>query len=345
MKNSDSDRKRWKAYFGFYEKSRLFYLYSAITRSIPVDFINISKFRPNLRVRGIIARFTILFCAVGLVSSGQAAEANWTQLFAFGDSFSDSGAGYVDGNGPTAIVYAAQDMGISFTYSTDPDAGVRGRNYAVSGAQTGEGEGEWKKDAFLGYGMQNQVRDFVEGVVSGAIIFAPEHTLFFLAGGLNDRQLETETTTNNLTLLIRQLHGVGARHFSIAVLPVRLRSFTDVATRLNPALKALPATLKAEFPDAEFRSSRWGEFFDTVMLEPARYGIINTTKACAGRAIFDQDTTPRGDPDTYYFYHSGHPSTAVHRIVGRELANEFRRISDRWPLDAGADVVPGDATN
>jgi len=50
---------------------------------------------------------------------------------------------------------------------------------------------------------------------------------------------------------------------------------------------------------------------------------VNVTDACAGRALFDEDTTEKGDPETYYFYHSGHPSTAVQRVVGRMLAKEL----------------------
>lgn len=253
---------------------------------------------------------------------------HWNKLFAFGDSFSDSGAGYVDGNGPTAIVYAARELGIPFTFATDPDAGNKGLNYSVSGARTGEGKRTQIKDAILEYGMQNQVSDFVAGVKSGTISFDPEHTLFFLAGGLNDRRLETVDTVNNVTLLVRRLHAVGARHIFIAVLPTQIGSFKEVATRLNPELRALPAALGEEFPDATIQSSRWGEFFDKVKLDAASYGITNTTDACAGRAIFDQDTTPRGDPESYYFYHSNHPSTAVHRYVGQMLAREFRVAVD-----------------
>ncbi len=41
-----------------------------------------------------------------------------------------------------------------------------------------------------------------------------------------------------------------------------------------------------------------------------------------------QDLTPLGDPSTYFFYHEGHPSTAVHRIVGKKL---FEEIASRSP--------------
>ena len=74
--------------------------------------------------------------------------------------------------------------------------------------------------------------------------------------------------------------------------------------------------------------NHWGAAFDDVMEHPAAHGIVNTTSACAGRAIFDQDPTPVGDPATYFFYHEGHPSTAVHRIVGKKV---FEEIAARPP--------------
>jgi phospholipase/lecithinase/hemolysin len=59
------------------------------------------------------------------------------------------------------------------------------------------------------------------------------------------------------------------------------------------------------------------------MDHPEKYGITNTKDPCAGRAIFDQDPTPVADPSTYFFYHEGHPSTAVHRAVGKMLYEEL----------------------
>ena len=70
--------------------------------------------------------------------------------------------------------------------------------------------------------------------------------------------------------------------------------------------------------------NHWGQGFDDVMGHPALYGIANTTDACAGRALFDQDPTPVADPGTFFFYHEGHPSTAVHRIVGKKLFEELK---------------------
>lgn len=274
------------------------------------------------RRRFLSALLSSALVALAVAAPARLGAAPWNMLFVFGDSYSDSGAGYVDGNGPTAVVYLAQHLGIPFTHAKDPASAGKGLNFAVSGAQTGSGEGRPVKDSLLGRGMQNQAADFVARVKSGAVKFDPQRTLFFIAGGLNDGRLPTETTTANLEQLLRTLHGAGARHFMVALLPTKIRSFAAVGQRLNPALAKIPETVRLE--GATIRLSHWGEHFDAVMENPQRHGITNTTDACAGRALFDQDTTPKGNPDTYYYYHQGHPSTAVQRIVGRQLLAEAK---------------------
>src|ERR1700761_7806204 len=101
------------------------------------------------------------------------------RLYVFGDSYSDTGAGYVDGNGPTAVAYLAERLGFKLALPSDPDAASKSLNFSVSGAQTGRGEGHPVKDALLGRGMVNQVDQFVQLVRSKAIAFNPDQTLFF----------------------------------------------------------------------------------------------------------------------------------------------------------------------
>jgi phospholipase/lecithinase/hemolysin len=246
----------------------------------------------------------------------------YSRMYVFGDSYSDIGAGYVDGNGPTAVAYLGWLMGLPVASSKAPSAGGKSLVFAVSGAGTGEGAGRQVKDALLGYGMTNQVRDFAARVKSGDIAFDPETTLFFLAGGLNDSKRETAVTLANLRQHLQVLRELGGRHFTMARLPTKIPQFAAVGARLNPAYE--------QFVREEAAASRvdlwlngWGAAFDDVMERPAAHGIANTTSACAGRAIFDQDATPIGDPSTYFFYHEGHPSTAVHRIVGKKLFEEI----------------------
>jgi acetyl esterase/lipase len=245
------------------------------------------------------------------------------RIYVFGDSYSDTGAGYLDGDGPTAVGYLAERLGLKLALPGDPDANAQSLNFAVSGAQTGRGSGRKVKEALLGRGMADQVDDFVSRVQSGALTFKPESTLFFLAGGLNDRRLPGSETVANLKGEICKLYNVGARRFRLARLPIAIPAFSEVGQRLNPELERIPREVTADLPGVEVRMSRWGQFFDDVMQNPAAYGIENTKDACAGRAIFNEDATPCANPQAYYYYHAGHPSTAVHKIVGDKLYAEI----------------------
>jgi phospholipase/lecithinase/hemolysin len=244
-----------------------------------------------------------------------------SRLYVFGDSYSDFGAGYVDCDGPTAVAYLAWNLGLEFTHAKAPKAADKSLDFAVSGAQTGEGEGRHVKDALLGYGMANQVRDFAARVKSGEIHFDPATTLFFIAGGLNDRMLKTEVTIANLRQEIETLKSLGAQHFTVALLPTKIQNYSAVGNRLNPAFAQLAKDAHEQL-GVDIWINHWGSYYDEVMDHPASYGIINTTAKCAGRGIYDEDTTPVGDPATFFFYHNNHPSTAVHRIVGKKLAEE-----------------------
>jgi len=246
----------------------------------------------------------------------------YSRMYVFGDSYSDIGAGYIDGNGPTAVAYLGWLMGLQLAPSKVTSAATKSLVFAVSGAGTGEGAGRQVKEARLGYGMMNQVRDFASRVKSGEITFDPQTTLFFLAGGLNDSKRETDSTLTNLRQEIQILRELGARHVTLAQLPTKIPQFAAVGIRLNPAYEQFVRQETAA-GDLDLWLNHWGAAFDEVMDHPTSYGIVNTTDACAGRAIFDQDSTPVGDPTTYYFYHEGHPSTAVHRIVGKKLFEEL----------------------
>jgi phospholipase/lecithinase/hemolysin len=257
-----------------------------------------------------------------LVASGMEA-APYDRIYVFGDSYSDTGAGYLDGDGPTAVAYLAERLGILLLPSNDPKAAGKSLNFAVSGAGTGSGSGRKLKDALLGLGMRNQVEDFAARVRSHAIAFKPETTLFFLAGGLNDKALPNETTVQNLESEIKALYDVGGRRFLVALLPTAIPAFRAVGQRLNPELARIPPEVAPKIPGASVGLSRWGLFFDEVMRNPAKYGIANTTEACAGRAIFDEDPRPCSRPAAYFYYHSGHPSTAVHKAVGEKMYQEL----------------------
>lgn len=264
----------------------------------------------------------LLSAAAGLCALA-AGAAPVNRLYVFGDSYSDIGAGYVDGNGPTAVAYLAWRLGLEITVPQAPGAAAKSIDFAVSGARTGEGLGRRVKGALIGYGMVNQVRDFAGRVKSGEIRFDPDTTLFFLAGGLNDGPLPDATTLGNLDGELRLLQGLGGRHFTISLLPTRIPSFSKVGRRLDPVYARFVEEERAKL-GADLWLNHWGPDYDEIIDHPAAFGILNTTQACAGREIFNQDPTPKGDPTTYFFYHPGHPSTAVHRFVGLMLFDEVR---------------------
>ncbi len=264
----------------------------------------------------------VLLCGLSSALFGQQ-HSPYKQMYVFGDSYSDIGEGYLDGNGPTAVAYLARGLGFELIPSNKSESPKQSLDFAVSGAQTGAGEGKTIGTAMLGFGMKNQVDDFASRVKSGKIVFDPPTTLFYIAGGLNDRKLPTETTVTNLKAEIQELYALAGRHFLVALMPTAIPAFSEVGLRLNPALAQIPDQMKTALPGATIALSHWGPFFDEVMRNAAHYGITNTTDACGGREIFHEDIKPCTTPDAYYYYHSGHPSTAVHKIVGAKLTAEI----------------------
>ena len=200
--------------------------------------------------------------ATGETTSGPTTR--YSRLYVFGDSYSDIGAGYIDGNGPTAVAYLGWLMGLQVASSTAANAAGKSLVFAVSGAGTGEGAGRQVKEALLGYGMMNQVRDFAARVKSGGIAFEPQTTLFFLAGGLNDGRQETATTLANLRQELQILRELGGRHFTVALLPTKIPQFAAVGRRLNPAYEQFVRE-EAGSAGLDLWLNHWGAAFDEVV--------------------------------------------------------------------------------
>ena len=100
----------------------------------------------------------IAACVLGAAAAVAAPAYN--KLYAFGDSYSDIGAGYLDGNGPTAVAYLAQKMGLPVAHSKDSTAAGKSIVFAVTGAESGRGEGEKIETVTVSIGLINQIEDF-----------------------------------------------------------------------------------------------------------------------------------------------------------------------------------------
>jgi len=265
---------------------------------------------------------------------------HYNKLFVFGDSFSDLGEGYLDGNGPTAVAYFAHHLGIDLLPANAAHSTGDSLDFAISGAGTGRGSGIIIDDAQLGTGMHNQVDHFHRMVREGHLRFNPANTLFFIAGGLNDDKLPNTVTVENLTYVIKILYLSGARNFSIALLPTAIPSFGRVGKRLNPLLSKLPAQVLPQLPNARIMLSHWGLYFDDVMLHSEQFGFTNTLEPCAGRAIFHENPIPCDSPETHFYYHEGHPSTGVHKIVGKNLYEELQHLCENHNAHPKPEMTP-----
>jgi phospholipase/lecithinase/hemolysin len=246
----------------------------------------------------------------------------YDQLYVFGDSYSDTGAGFLYSDGPTAVAYLAQRLGIPFTYYGDPNGAGKSLNFAVSAGKTGEGEGTRTAKGLFGLGMKNQVDEFAELLHAGKIKFDPDRTMFFLAGGLNDRGTPAGYTKANLEAEIDTLYDLGARRFQVALLPTKIPAFATAGTQFNPSLAEIPGDERAKHPGIRIANSIWGMAFDEVIANPLQYRLTDTSSTCAGRQLKDANPDPCLSPQTHFYYFAAHPSTAAHKAVGDLLYDE-----------------------
>jgi phospholipase/lecithinase/hemolysin len=170
--------------------------------------------------------------------------------------------------------------------------------------------------------MKNQVEEFAALLQSGQLHFDPAQTLFFLAGGLNDRGTPPGYTRTNEEEEIDTLYTLGARRFMVALLPTQIPAFASAGAQFNPELSRIPAEERARHPDIRIALSNWGPFFDQVITHPALYGLTDTTTTCAHLPSLTMTTPACASPSTHFYYFNAHPSTAAHRAVGDLLYTE-----------------------
>jgi cholinesterase len=261
---------------------------------------------------------TILLLATTLTAQ---TKNPYTQLYVFGDSYSDTGAGFLDADGPTAVAYLAQRLAIPFTYYGAPNSKGKGLNFAVSAAKTGSDPGVRYPSGLFRLGMKNQVDQFAALLKSGEVKFNPATTMFFLAGGLNDRDAPNGYTRTNLEEEIDTLYTLGARRFMVALLPSQIPAFATAGTTFNPELARIPAEEQARHPDIRIANSNWGPYFDEVITHLNQYGLTDATLTCGDPAIKARNPVTCATP-THFYYFPYHPSTAAHKAVGDMLFNE-----------------------
>jgi len=176
------------------------------------------------------------FCTVNAIAQSTALSvsgqkftqnsyASYSQVFVFSDSDSDTGrrlllegiptAPYWQGrhsNGPVAPEYFASNLGISFSKRT---------NYAVGGAYTGRGNAD-SSPLVAKTGMLDQFDTFSQSL---GMTQADPNALYYVRGGSNDftscgntscTSTQIATMNSNISTLIKNLAGKGAKHFFLS---------------------------------------------------------------------------------------------------------------------------------
>ncbi|TPG57732.1 PEP-CTERM sorting domain-containing protein [Roseomonas nepalensis] len=288
--------------------------------------------------------------AAAIVVAGLAAApamgATYDSLFVFGASESDSGNIYAltngttpqsppyaqrYSNGPVAVEYMARSLGIPLTYSENPSAGNQSLNFAIGGSLT-----DTRNNVPAlgnGYGILDQVGDFQARVSAGSLSFNPATTLFLIIGGGNDILRTGFFGTDPATVVpnavssvaseVRTLVGLGAEHVAVSTInnigtlpvaqPARAELYGQLSGSLNTAYRSLAASLATTLSADVFAVER-GAILDTIIANFRDYGFTNATDTCVANG------TVCANPDQYVFWDSVHVTTAVHRLVGEQLA-------------------------
>ena len=194
------------------------------------------------------------FLAVLFSASASALPTDFSKLYMFGDSLSDTGNDFVlsgdnippstrydngrFSNGTVWIETVADAFGINpshFVPSLSPDATPANflagysLNYAYGGSTTGI-ENKVPGDALSVRGLLGQVADFATLVAAAGGTSDPAHSLYTLWSGANDYLLagsggipgpppDPVAIVGNVRSSIQQLYDLGARNFLVPTLP------------------------------------------------------------------------------------------------------------------------------
>ena len=274
----------------------------------------------------------------------------YTQIFAFGDSMSDTGNLFkmtkdmtqfgmpVEpshkgrfSNGVVALEVMANQLRLPLT------------NYSFSGGQTGYGNllpfWSWQKGTLF------QIDEFHKTLSRQGIMRNDPDALYFVWAGPNDffeglsmySTYTAKTAASNLHKAVKTLYQRGSRHFLVPVMPdfsltpqsagfnARDKSYTPATLRRAEEfkvelLKAM-ATARKEMPDIDLRT------FDTLTFlrnetANAKARGVNVTDSCYSGKFVGKEyvKTVCDEPDNYLYWDKNHPTDAASRVLGLEFS-------------------------
>lgn len=308
---------------------------------------------------------TIIICSF-LVNSVAFASTNknkgrqtFSQVFAFGDSYSDNGEAkristaiveapnapsnaYIKpsdelywnnrySNGYTAVEVLAQMMEVPLT------------NYATGGARSGqENYSAWMD--FLGTtGVLGQIDTFEASLNGGQ---ADPDALYFIFGSANDYfyfmdyGLEgdikdvADEAVENTKLAVAKLAKLGAKKILVVnssdltlvpyeVVNNRTDSAEAFVKRFN---KKLPKAMKKAKKELgiSIRVFDVTKVSKKIVKKPHKYGIEYISKEC--QSTYPEVKPVNENPDSYYFWDEWHFSRAVHGFIGEAMYKSIKKF-------------------
>jgi phospholipase/lecithinase/hemolysin len=234
-------------------------------------------------------------------------------------------------NGATWIEQYAETVGLAGSVRPALAGAGSATNFAVGGARA-HSDG-------INFNLTRQVDSYLErtgGIASPQALYVIEmggndiRDAFqvYVAGGNGDPIIAL--ALNSIAVNIQRLYLAGARSFlvwtapNIALTPA-IRSLPPAAQALmaaltqgfNANLSGVLAQLPAGLPGVSFARLDAYELLNTIVADPAAYGLTSVTAACLtpNDAPFSCQ-----HPNEYLFWDGIHPTKATHALLAQEAA-------------------------
>ena len=306
-------------------------------------------------MRHILGRVSIFVCL--LMVFPVKADSNFSDMFVFGDSLSDTGnlasvigdfpAPYVNNrasNGPVAVEVLAEKLGLPLEASLHLIGQNAGTNYAVASARAG---GQEPID------LTTQVNAFL--AVHG--FAAPEDALYIMFFGGNDvrdvrnlqdsQQVEIalKIAVDNIKSKIAKLIVSGAKYIVVAnapdignipetILLAQQTNDPELIKRTTKRSRLFNRLLKARLHDIEENYEIEIPVFDIfkllgkIITHADSFGFDFTAVPCFYRfeLIFHPDCNYGQTPNQFLFFDEEHPTAIGHAIVGSAMLRAVQEL-------------------
>lgn len=306
-----------------------------------------------------IFSFIFIFPTNSYALAEEVSNKSFTQIIAFGDSYSDNGEAkritseimevanhpkeaYLKpsstlywenrySNGLTAVEVLAKKMNIPLT------------NYAVGGATSGEQNYSSWMDFLGNTGTLGQIKKFGTSLKATP---ADPNALYFIFTSANDYcafmdyampgtvEAVADEAVDNIKMAVRMLSKLGAKNFFIvnssdlSLLPYEISNGTTASAKVfTQSVNAkLPKSLDElqKVSDISIILFDLPAVSDSIVSNPKQYGLVELTKPC-------QPTYPEVKPahknsEQYYFWDEWHCSEAAHKIIGEKMYEEVLKF-------------------